>query len=63
MKEDSASAALNSRPLIVAGFHHNVIEAVGTFEIFRSRRVWQFHLAIVVPVANVLAPAPALPDR
>ena len=39
MKENCASAALNSWPLVMAGFHHNVIEAVGTFEIFVSCRV------------------------
>ena len=63
MKEDSASAALNSRLLIVVGLHHNIVEAIGAFEIFMGCRVGQIYPAIVVSVANSLAPAPALPDR
>ena len=63
MKENSASQTLNSRLLIVAGLHNNIIEIIGAFEVFVGGGVGQIHPAVIVPVANRFAPAPALPDR
>ena len=63
MKEDGASAALDARPLIVVGLNHNIIEVVGTLEVFVCGCIGQIHPAVIVSVANRLAPAPALSDR
>jgi hypothetical protein len=63
MEEDCASAALNSWPLVVAGLNHNIIEAVGTFEVFMGGGIGQIYPAVVVSVAYSFTPAPAFPDR
>ena len=63
MEEDCASATLNSWPLVMAGLNHNIIEAVGTFEVFMGRGIGQTYPAVIVSVANLLAPAPTLSDR
>jgi hypothetical protein len=63
MKENSASPTLNSRLLIVAGLHNNIIEIVGTFEVFMGGEVRQIHLPIVVSVSHGFTPAPALSDQ
>ncbi len=63
MKEDSASAALDSRLLIVAGLYHNIVEVVGAFEIFVSGRIGQIYPAIIISVAYGFAPAPTILDR
>ena len=63
MKENSASPALNSWPLVMAGLNHDIIEAVGTFEVFMGGGIGQIYPAIIVSVANSFTPAPAFPDR
>jgi hypothetical protein len=63
MKEDGASAALDARPLIVAGFYDYIIELIRAFKLLMGGGVGQVNSAVIVSVANRLAPAPALSDR
>lgn len=63
VKENGASPALDAGPLIVAGFHHNIIEMIGTFQVLVGRGIGQVYPPVVVSVAHPLAPAPAAADR
>ena len=62
VKEDGAAAALDAGLQVVAGLHHNIIEMVGTFQIFVGCGIGQIHAAIVISVAHGFTPAPATSD-
>lgn len=63
MKEDGASAALDARPSIVAGLYDYIIKLIRALKLLMGGGIGQVNSTIIIPVANRLAPAPALPDR
>lgn len=63
MEENSASPALNSGPLIMAGLYDDIIKLIGAFKLLMGGCIGQIHPAIIVSVAYGFAPTPTLPDR
>ena len=63
MKENGAPPALDSWEPVVAGFHHDIVEMVGTFQIFVGGCIGQINPAVIVSIAYSFTPAPTTSDR
>jgi hypothetical protein len=62
MKENGTAPALDAGPLIMAGLHHDIIEMVGTLQVFVGRGIGQVDPAVIIPVTHCFTPAPTTPD-